>query len=459
MNDNGIVFNQHAKNIAFDDEHYDKMMAHYDLFRQIIKNSTEYYSDLNLEKSRAYNIKNKAFKNLDKLLFDFDTNFTNNGGKVLWARIADEAKQMIYSILSKENIKKIIKTNSSTYEEIGLTSYLEMKKIKVIDTNIGDFICHLNNERPYNVRSTASHLNLNDIADLYKEKFGIEENCNPKQLTAYTKRLLNDNFFNAGAVITGANFLISNTGSIVLTEDEGNILKSITYTPIHIVIAGIDKIISSIDESSVLLPLSSLYEPNKNISTYYTFINKPFDDGNKIQKLYVILLNNGRTEILAKKMQRSILSCVQCGACANVCPVYNTIGGHIYEESQPGPVGSIIAPIVKGMEKAAHFCSLCTLCGQCMEVCPVDIPIKDLFIENRKDLIKIDKSLVSERFFLNYLMKKMSNRKNLDKHGNSFKNFELKHLIKKKWGSKREFPEFASKSFSQYWKEINQIEN
>lgn len=458
MNDNGIIFNQHAKNIAFNDEHYKMMMTHYDLFRQIIKNSAEYYSDLNLEKLRAYNIKNKAFKNLDKLLVDFDTNFTNNGGKVLWARTADEAKQLIYNILNKEKVKKIVKTNSSTSEEIGLTSYLKMKKIKVIDTNIGDFICHLNNERPYNIRSTAFHQTLKEVADLYTEKFGIKENCNPKQLTTCTKKILNDSFFDTGAVITGANFLISDTGSIVLTEDEGNILKSITYTPIHIIVAGIDKLISSIDESNVLLPLSSLYETNKNISTYYTFINKPFTDGDKIQKLYVILLNNSRTEILAKKVQRSILFCIQCGACANVCPVYNTIGGHIYEESRPGPVSSIIAPIVKGMEKAAHFCSLCTLCGQCTEVCPVNIPIKDLFIENRKDLIKIDKSLISERFFLNHLMKKMSSRKNLDKHGNSFKNFELKRLIKKKWGSKREFPEFAAKSFSQYWKEINQIE-
>lgn len=450
MNDKGVVFNQNAKRIALDDEHYKKMMSRYDAFKQIVENKAGYYSDLDLEKQRASNIRTKAFKKLDKLLVDFDTNFTDNGGKLFWANDADDAKQMILSILSQEKIKKILKTKSSTLEEIGLTSFLKMKKIKVVDTNIGDFVCSLYNERPYNIQSPAAHKKVEEIASLYSEQFGVKENCNAKQLTTATRLLLKDNMLNAECVITGANFLVSNTGSIVLTENEGNILKSTSFAPVHIIVAGIDKLITSMEDLGVLLPISSLYEPNKNVSTYYNFINKSED-----KKIFLILLNNGRTDVLSKEEQRKILTCIQCGACAEVCPIYNIVGGHIYEEYFPGPVGSVISPIIKGMEESSHFCTLCTSCGRCNEVCPVNIPLRDLFIENRNDLVKTDKSLISERYFFSYLMKKFSSRKNLDKHNSGFKNFELRQYIKKKWGYKRELPKFAEESFSQYWKKNN----
>ena len=457
MNDKGIVFNNNAKKIAFDDEHYEMMMSRYDFFMQNVKNRSNYYANIDLEKQRAFNIRSKAFKKLDKLLVDFDTNFIQNGGNLLWANDSDEAKKMIYDILNQNKAKKIVKTKSSTIEEIGLISYLEMKKIKVVDTNIGDFVCSVSNETPYNFKSSAAHKTTEQIADLYTNKFGIKENCNAKQLTAFTKNVLRNDIYNPEVIITGANFLVSNTGTIVLTENEGNILKSSTFAPIHIVIAGIDKMITSMDELGVLLPLSSLYDSNNNISSLYTFINKPLTQDDKVQKLYLILLNNNRTNILSKDKQRNILSCVQCGACLEVCPIYNTVGGHTYEEYNPGPVGSISLPLLKNIEETSHFCSLCTLCGRCSEICPVNIPLKDLFLENRKDLIKLDKSLVGERNFFNNIMKKMINRKNLDKYGAGFKDMELSYFIKKKWGSKRELPKFAKESFSEYWKNINNI--
>ena len=447
MNDKGIVFNNNAKKVAFDDEHYEMMMSRYDFFMQNVKNRSNYYSNIDLEKQRAFNIRSKAFKKLDKLLVDFDTNFTKNGGNLLWANDSDEAQKMIYDILSQNKVKKIVKTKSSTIEEIDLISYLEMKKVKVVETNVGDFVCSVFNETPYNFKSSASHKTTSQIADLYTEKFGIKENCNAKQLTAFTKNVLRNDIYNPEALITGANFLVSNTGTVVLTENEGNILKSSTFAPIHIVIAGIDKMITSMEDLGVLLPLSSLYDSNNKVSSLYSFINKPLTQGDKVQKLYLILLNNNRNNILSKDKQRNILSCVQCGACLNVCPIYNTVGGHTYEEYNPGPVGSISLPLTKDIEETAHFCSLCTLCGRCSEICPVNIPLKDLFLENRKDLVKVDKSLIGEKSFLNSLMKKMTNRKNLDKHGSSFKDMELSFHIKKKWGTKRELPKFAKESF------------
>lgn len=456
MNDNGIVFNQNARKIAFDDEHYEMMMSHYQKFMHNMENCTNYYSDLNLERKRALNIRSKAFKKLDKLLVDFDTNFTKNGGKILWASDADDAKQMIYNILCDEKVKNIIKTKSSTLEEIGLNSYLEMKKMKFTETNIGDFVSFIYNQFPYNINNSAYNKTTIQVANTYSEKYGIKENCNARQLTNYTKHLLTNDIENSQALISGANFLISNTGTVVLTENEGNILKSSTIAPIHIIVTGIDKMITSIDELSVLLPLSSIYEPNRSIASLYSFINKPLKIGDNYQKLYLVFLNNNRNEVLAKEKQRNILSCIQCGACSNVCPIYNTIGGHIYETNLPGPVGSIIYPITKGMESASHFTSLCTSCGRCEEVCPVNIPLKDLFLENRMDLVKEDKSMIGERNFLSYMVKRMSSRKNLEKYSFS-KDMELSFYVKKKWGTKRELPKFAKESFSEYWKNINNL--
>lgn len=457
MNDKGIVFNQNAKKIANNEEHQEMMMSRYQQFMHNIENYADFYSNLELEKQRGLNIRTKIFKKLDKFLVDFDTRFTKNGGKILWANDIDDAKQMIYDILSQERIKKVVKTKSSTIEEIDLIPYLEMKKIKVIESNIGDFVCNLLNQVPYNIKFSAANQTTSQVADLYTNNFGIKENCNARQLTICTKQLLKDDISNPDAVITGANFLISNSGTIVLTENEGNILKATANAPIHIVVAGIDKLIASIDELSVLLPLSSYYEPQKNISSFYNFINKPLEENGNVQKLYLVLLNNNRTNILAKEKQREILSCIQCGACSEVCPIYNIIGGHVYETNHPGPVGSIIYPITKGMEEAAHFTSLCTSCGRCEEVCPISIPLKNLFIENRKDLVRENKSLISERNLVSTFVKKMSSRKNLDKYKASFKDLELSFLVKKKWGMKRELPKFAKESFSEYWKNINKL--
>lgn len=455
MNDNGMIFNQNAKKIAIDDEHYEMLLSRYDFFMQNVKNRSNYYSDIDLEKQRAFNIRTKAFKKLDKLLVDFDTNFTDNGGKIEWANDSEEAQKMIYNILSQNKVGRVVKTKSNTIEEIGLTSYLEMKKIKVVDTNIGDFICGVYNERPYNSKSSAVHKTTEQIADTFTTKFGIKENCNARQLTNFTKTVLKKDIYNPEALITGANFLVSSTGTVVFTENEGNILKSSVFAPIHIIVAGIDKMITSMEDLAVLLPLSSLYDSCSNVSSLYTFINKPSTQGDKVQKLYLILINNNRTNILSKDKQRNILSCIQCGACLNVCPIYNTVGGHTYENYNPGPVGSISLPMMNDIEETSHFCSLCTLCGRCSEICPVNIPLKDLFLENRKDLIKKDKSLMGERNFFNIIMKKMTSRKNLDKHGSGFKDMELGYHIKKKWGAKRELPKFAKESFSEYWKNIN----
>ncbi len=441
-------FKQNVDSIVGDAEFRLMMAARYDFFMMVIKNSACRYSNFELEKSRAYNIRNKAFRNFDNLLVDFETNCLNNGVVVKWARDAEEAKQMVYEIVSGEKAKNVIKTKNNVAEEIGLLSYLEMKKMNVTETDSGDFVCSSENERPSDPQHSAAHLPYKEISRRFTEKYGVKENLKPKQLMTVVRKVLKDKYLTADITITGANFIVSDTGSVVFSEDEGNVLKSISSSKKQIVLTGIDKLVASLDDLPTLLPLSSVFEVSKNrVSANYTIINKPD---------FLVLVDNGRSDVLRKDFQRRILTCIECGACNNICPIFNTIGGHVYEMAVPGPVGTVIKPIVEGFENESHFATLCTSCHQCDDYCPMNIKISDLILRNRMDVAKENDSLVDEKNVYNFMKKRVENRKNMD-NNNFFNTLQYKQLMKKKWGIRRVIPSFAEKTFSQLWKEANGI--
>jgi len=450
-------FNQNVKQIAFDKEHQQRMMSRYESFMALTKDCTNHYSNIELEKSRAFNIRNKAFKNYDKLLVDFETNIINNKGVVRWALDADQAKQMIYNILSEEKAKNIIKTKSVVAEEIGLISYLQMKKMNVTETDTGEFICYQFDERPSNSSHAASHKSQQEIADIYSEKFGVKNNLSAKQLMTVTRKVLSDKYLKADVAITGADFIVADTGDIILSENDGNTLKSISNTDIHIVLVGIDQLIPSIDDVSTLLPLSSLYEVTKIKSkSLYTILSKPAGNINR-QKLYVILVDNNRSTFMEHEVQRQIFTCINCGACCSVCPIFNTIGGHVYDSAVPGPVGAVLA-ISGDCEQAAHLATLCGTCRQCEQYCPMKIKISDLILRNRIEIAKENRALLGEKRVFNFIMKRVSSRKEMDKTKEFLNRLEFKQMLKKTWGIHREIPTLAEKSFSEIWREINNTE-
>jgi L-lactate dehydrogenase complex protein LldF len=261
-------------------------------------------------------------------------------------------------------------------------------------------------------------------------------------------------YFEAQAGITGCNFLIADPGSIALTENEGNILFSSGIPQVHIVLAGIDKIIPAAGDLDTLWPLLATYGTGQKITSYNTIINGPkgAKDTDGPQEVYVILIDNGRSSLLAKKEQRPALTCIKCGACSNVCPVYKTIGGHAYGIINPGPIGAVTAQHLQPKEGFSHLSGASTLCGKCDQVCPVNIEIHNLLVENRRENAENEKHGLIENYVWKMIIGAMLNRKKMNR-GETFKNLIIKSSYKKDWGERREFPELAKKSFNQLWRE------
>jgi L-lactate dehydrogenase complex protein LldF len=340
-------------------------------------------------------------------------------------------------------------------EEIELNRELERKKIEVVETDLGEFIVQQAGQKPYHIVTPAMHLSKEDIASLYHKKFDTPETLTPEELTDYTRVLLREKFVAAEAGITGANFLIAETGSIALTENEGNGLMSMSFPKLHIVVAGIEKIIPRLEDLDLFWPLLATHGTGQQLTAYSNIISGPRNKGEKDgpEEMFLILLDNGRTNLLSKERQRQALSCIRCGACLNSCPVYKNIGGHTYGVTYSGPIGAVITPHLKDFKKYKHLSFASSLCGACTEVCPVKIPLHELLLVNRKEAIENGFYTYFEKKSIDVATFALSNRKRLDMVGGGMKNFAMKLTVKNVWGPRRELPVMAKKSFSQLWKE------
>jgi len=440
---------------AFDLEHRRKINFNISKYDFAVSNGKNQYKNIEKAKNRAGFLKYKVINDLDKYLIQFEDKFTANGGKVIWAQDKKEALKEILDIVKENKIKTVVKTKSMTTEEIDLNEALEKKKINALETDLGEYIVQLAGEKPYHIVTPAMHKSKEDIAQLFNEKFNTDLNSSPEELTAFVRNLLKEKFIEADLGVSGANFLIPDIGGIALTENEGNGMMTMSFPKIHIVIAGIEKFIPRFTDLDLFWPLLSTHGTGQNISVYNSIVTGPRKTGevDGPKKMYVILLDNNRTNLLAQDRQRRALSCIKCGACLNACPVYKNIGGHTYNTTYSGPIGAVSNPFLLDMEEYKHQSFASSLCGKCTEVCPVKIPLHELLLVNRNDSVKSKFYSGKDKFFIKVWKRTMSTRKRMDMFSGNRKNLFIKNFFKKTWGTHRELPKIKEKSFNKMWKE------
>ena len=439
---------------SFDKKHRATIRYNISRYDIAVSRGLQKVRDLQEARERAAFVKHKTLENLDSHLLNFEKNFTENGGKVIWATNSSDALNSIYNILETHHVRQVVKSKSMTTEEIELVPFLEANGIEATETDLGEYIVQISGDKPYHIVTPVMHKSAKDIAEIYNKKFQLSLDSKPEDITAFTREKIRDKFINSGAGITGANFIVSETGSIVLTENEGNGVMSMSWPPIHIVIAGIEKIIPSLEDLNLFLPLLSTHGTGQSLTAYNSIVSgSGLSKGKKgYNNMFVILLDNGRTNLLRTLPQRKALSCIRCGACLNSCPVYRNIGGHTYGTIYPGPIGAVITPYLKGFDDYKHLSYASSLCGKCTEVCPVKIDLHRLLLYNRNYAVKNRYYSKSEGFIIKLWKKAMTNRFIIDIPPLYLKNFFFKKIVAKIWGKRRSVPQMKSESFASLWK-------
>lgn len=440
---------------SFDQNHREIIHNNIDKYNNAFEHAKDKFFDLENSKKKANIIKWKAIEHVDRYLLDFESNFTKRGGKVIWANDAKEALDEIEKIIEEHEAKLVVKSKSMATEEIGLNKFLEKQGVEAIETDLGEFIIQLLGQKPYHIVTPAMHLSLADIAQLFHDKYEMPLDATAEQLTHKARELLREKYTQADIGITGANFLIADTGSIAITENEGNARLTTTFPKVHIAVAGIEKVIPNLQDVDLFWPLLASHGTGQNLTVYNSILSGPRQsrENDGPEEMYVILLDNGRSNLLAEKEQRQGLYCIRCGSCLNVCPVYQNIGGHTYNTTYQGPIGSLIAPHLQGVKNFKHLSQASTLCGKCTEVCPVGIDIHNMLLLNRRDAVETNQVASTEKSTWKKFTYVVKRRKLMDFFGGKFKNFFLRYFFKKAWGTHRDLPQMADKSFSKQWKE------
>ncbi|MBI2240371.1 MAG: iron-sulfur cluster-binding protein [Magnetospirillum gryphiswaldense] len=339
-------------------------------------------------RARGAAIKARALARLPDLLEEFEQKASANGITVHWAETTEDANRIVLEILTAHGAKKVIKGKSMVSEEMHLNAHLEAHGIKPVESDLGEYIIQLAGEAPSHIVMPCIHKNKGEIAQLFTDNIENQPYTEDVDaLTAAARQVLRREFASADAGLSGANFLVAETGSLVLIENEGNGRLSTTLPPLHIAVAGIEKLVEKLDDVAPLLALLPRSATGQAITTYVNMITSPRKPGEKDgpRQVHLVLLDNGRSRVYADQQLRDTLRCIRCGACMNHCPVYSRVGGHTYGSVYPGPIGKILTPQLAGLDCAGDLPHASTLCNACVEVCPVQIPIADILVRLRTE--------------------------------------------------------------------------
>lgn len=413
--------------------------------------ATKQFSNLNLAKQRASYAKWKVTENLDKYLVDFEAAIVRKGGKVLWAHDAQTAKQEILQIIKRNNSAKVVKTKTAISSEIGLNQALSQQKVNYHEINFGDFLLGLTGQTPTHMVFGSLLQQPEELIKVLNEKVRVSLEADSKEVVSDIRDFLRDYIYNADIAITGANFLIADSGLAAIADDDGSSRLALAMAKTHIIVAGIDKIIPSVNDIDLFFSLYASYSSGSKLNTYCTLTGpKSASEIDGPDEFIVVLVDNGRSDVLATQNQREALYCIKCGACANVCPVYSQIGQEAYGEAYAGPYGSVVMPLTSYTENAKQLSYASTSCGKCNLVCPVGIDLQNHIIRNRKETISGN----SDKLVWYTWKKFVLSRKNLNRAA-GIRNFTFKQLLRKEWGEERIFPAVSDKSFNQMWREQN----
>jgi L-lactate dehydrogenase complex protein LldF len=417
----------------------------------------------------ARGIKEQAISRLDEYLELFATNLQQRGAQVHWAADAAEARQIIAAIAQQANVRLVVKGKSMAAEEIHLNPYLEELGMEVIETDLGEYIIQLAGETPSHIIAPAIHKTRQQIATLFHEKLGTTYTEHIPEMTQIARRALREKFLQADMGVTGVNFAIAETGSIVLVTNEGNGRLCSTLPRVHVALMGMEKIIPCLADLAVMLKVLTNSATGQKISSYVTMITGPRQamDLDGPEALHVVILDNGRSAMLRSE-NREALYCLRCGACLNVCPIYQNIGGHAYGWVYPGPIGAVLTPMFVGLDTAQHLPRASTLCGACREACPVKINIPHMLLNLRHWLVeRQDVSRVEQATFRLWAI--------IMQHPRLYEfSLRLAALVQKPfvrrgwltrlpppfagWTQTRDFKAVASTPFRQRWRESIQAE-
>jgi len=443
-------------NKGFDYDHRRKINFNMGRYHQAVSKGVADYRDLELARDRAAEIRWKAIEHLETNLLRFETAARANGVKVVWATDGSEAVEAVLEVVRRHRTRLVVKSKSMVTEEIHLNSGLKKNRIEVVETDLGEYIQQLDEEPPYHIVTPAMHKSREDVAALFHRKLGTDPHASPEALTLYARYLLRDQYLQAGVGITGANFLLADTGGVCVTENEGNARMSTSFVKSHVVIAGIEKVIGSSEELDLMWPLLASKGTGQQMTAYNTIFHGPRhnleEDGPS--EMVVILLDNGRTRLLADPALRQSLYCIRCGACLNACPVYKNIGGHSYNAPYSGPIGKVISPHLLPFADFQHLSQASSLCGNCTEVCPVRIPLHQLILSNRRKAAnepQVNWVTSSQGLMWKAWSRAMQHRPLLNLLGSRTKAWFLRFFFASAWGQRRHLPSPAFQSFHQQW--------
>jgi L-lactate dehydrogenase complex protein LldF len=411
-------------------------------------------------RERAHRIKEEAIGRLDYYLEQFESKVTANGGRVFWARDGSEASEYVLQLARRIKARTVVKSKSMTTEEIGLSQTLEKNGLETVETDLGEYIIQLAQETPSHITAPALHMTRQQIGELFHRKLGMDYTEVPEELCAFARNRLRQKFLAAELGISGVNFALADTGTVVIVENEGNARLSTTLPKVHIAVMGLEKVVPHFADLPIFLKLLARSSTGQKQTSYVSFISGPRRPGelDGPEEFHVVVLDNGRSDILSDPKMRESLFCIRCGACLNTCPIYQRVGGHSYGSVYSGPIGAVITPLFQGLEVAKDLPYASSLCGACSNICPVKIDIHHQLLWLREKVVENGETPWQERLAMKLYLLGMKDS-TFYRVGSRLLRTALtlsgrESLTIPGWSETRDLPPLAPKSFKQLWKEM-----